>query len=50
METLRVHMDDAQAVGPGGVTGQVVGYEIDFLRKCMHVLGWVQNCGRVAAD
>jgi hypothetical protein len=35
---------------PGGVTRQVVGYETDFLRKCMHDLGWVQNCGRVAAD
>ena len=36
--------------GLGGVAKQVVGCEMDCSRKCMHVLGWVQNCGRVAAD
>jgi hypothetical protein len=34
----------------GGAAGVLVGYEIDFLRKCKYVLGRAQQDGRVAAD
>jgi hypothetical protein len=50
MDTLRVHMDGAQAVEfvwSGWGCGWV---QIDFLRKCKYVLGRVQEDGRECAD